>query len=95
MIPPHKMTQRLSPNEVKQARLVPYEIKNRYGYDSDTDYAVLPAHVLWEIEAAELAYEESRTSGTLEQDYPQLFRLPGPFDDLVSVGGLTVHEYQV
>jgi hypothetical protein len=92
---PHKMPQRLSPNEVKQARLVPYEIKRRYGYDGDTDYADLPAHVLYEIEASQAAYDESQKAGTLQQDYPQLFRLPGPFDDLVSVDGLTIHEYQL
>jgi hypothetical protein len=86
---------RLSPKEVRAERLVPFEIKNRYGYSGDTNEADLPSHVQWEIEASEKWLAESSQNGTMQEDYPQLYKLPGPFDDLRWIDGLIVHEYQL
>lgn len=85
----------LSPKEVKELRLVPFEVKRRHGYSGDTDVKDLPSHVKGEIEASERWLEQSRQNGTMQEDYPQLYKLPGPFDDLCQIGGLTVHEYQL
>jgi hypothetical protein len=85
----------LTPKEVKAARLVPYEILNRWGYSSGTEVSGLPEQVRHEYYAAQKATDESERNGTLKEDYPQLYRTPGPFDDLVSTGGVMIHEWQL
>lgn len=90
-----KTTEPLSPREVRQQRLLPYEIKTRWGFPPDAERAELPMHVQREYDAATAACDESEAAGTMREDYPQLYRTPGPFDDLVGIGELTVHEYQL
>jgi hypothetical protein len=87
-------TERLSPKEVRERRLLPYEVKERWGFPRDAQRAELPVHVQWEFDAAQAAYAESQAAGTAREDYPQLYRV-SPSADLVSIDGLTVHEYQL
>jgi hypothetical protein len=54
----------------------------------------MPEQMRSEYLAAQRWTDESQKNGTLREDYPQLFRT-GPFDDLVSTDGLTVHDWQL
>lgn len=81
----------LTPREVREARLVPHEITGRWGCWHASE---LPPQGLAEYQAAQAAVAESEDAHTLAADYPQLFKV-GPYDDLVSADGLTVHAWQL
>ena len=87
--------------EVRTARLVPYEIIERWGYETNRHGTPnfpplegMPEQMRSEYLAAQNWVSESEKNGTLEQDYPQLFRT-GPSGDLYFVDGLTVHDWQL
>jgi hypothetical protein len=85
----------LSPREVKAARLAPWQVQERWGYSANAEIAGLPEQVRSEFAAANAAIRESEARGTLREDYPQLYRVPGPADDLVEFEGLVLHDWQL
>lgn len=92
----------LTPREVRERRLLPYEIIERWGYETNRygtpNYppsTEMHPQMRSEYLAAQQWCDESERNGTLKADYPQLFRSSGPSGDLVSTDGLTVHAWQL
>lgn len=94
-------TEPMTASEIRAAKLLPYEILERYGYETNrygtpsySSVSELPQQVQEEFRAAQEAYDESVKAGTAVRDYPRLHGA-SPAEDLVQLAGLTIHEYQL
>ena len=92
----------LTAQDVLRLRLLPYEIIARWGYETNRHgtpnhppVAEMPEQMRAEFTAAMRWTDESERNGTLEADYPRLFRNHGPFGDLAGTDGLVVHDWQL
>jgi hypothetical protein len=92
----------LTPREVRECRLLPFQIIERWGYRSNRHGAPncppieqMPEQMRSEYVAAQRWIDESSQEGTLLEDYPQLTAGAGPFEDCISADGLTVHDWQM